>query len=279
MKRRASASGPPGPAKRNKTDRARLYRAPAQPAAGRPGYYTVARTRGSITQEMNYYDSTLIDAQMTSTTAWGATNTYDATFPAALSCLFCPVQGTAINNRVGRKVFVHRLRMKGLLFQPGGLISGAPGGVPGTSPQQIVRLILFCDKQTNAAQVGAATLMTSYGAATRSGVFVSFQNRDQVGRFDVYKDKMIAMPVPTITQYWDTVANAFSSYQEGVIKHFKFTVNFKTPLCVLFNGGTGGNIGDIVDNSFHLYGQCTSSAVATTAPPQLTYQCRTYFKE
>jgi len=274
MKRRASASGPPGPAKRNKTDRARLYRAPAQPAAGRPGYYTVARTRGSIVQEMNYYDSALDDFLLSSTTTWGASNTIDAVTPGALLCLFCPVQGTAVNNRIGRKVFVHRLRMRGILYQPGGEITGTVG----QSPQQIVRLILFCDKQTNAAQVGPATLMTQY-TNTRTGVAVAFQNRDQVGRFDVYKDKMIAMPVPTVTQYWDSAANALHSYQEGVIRHFKFTVNFKTPLCVLFNSAVGGNVGDIVDNSFHLYGQCTSSAVATTTAPRISYQCRTYFKE
>jgi len=273
MKRRASATRP---AKRTKTDAGYTYQGQGRnyQNSRQKNYQTVARTRGPMVQEMNYFDSILVDSLLSSTTVWGASNVADPTaYPVAgINTLFAPTQGTAINNRLGRKVFVHRLRMKGMLFQPGGLITGTIG----QSPQQLVRLILFCDKQTNATQVGPATLMSAY-SASRSAVITSFQNRDQVGRFEVYKDKTFVMPTPTVSAYWDGAAT--QQYQEGVVKPFKFTVTFKTPMQICFNALSGGTIGDIVDNSFHLFAQCSSSAVATTTAPQISYQCRTYFKE
>jgi len=275
MKR--SRPQPPGPAKRAKTDRARPY---AQPSPARQNYYTVARTRGAIVQEMNYFDSALDAKLMTATTSWSANNQHDpgpGTLPVAnINCLFAPTQGTAVNNRLGRKVYVHRLRVKGIIYQPGLYLGD--GNIVGNSPQQLVRLILFCDKQTNAAQVGAATLMTNMATST-GGVMVSFQNRDQVGRFDVYKDKTFRMPVPTVTQFWDVTAAAQKSYQQGVQVPFKFVVNFKTPLCVNFNANSAGTIGDIVDNSFHIYGSTTNARVGSATACQLSYQARTYFKE
>lgn len=252
------------------------YRVSQNPQHARQNYVTVKRSRGPIVQEMNYFDSALSAFQMTATTAWTAGaggNQYDPTaLPVAgINCLFAPTQGTAVNNRLGRKVYVHRIRIKGILYQPG-LALGA-GQTPGASPQQTVRLVFFLDKQTNAQQVAPISVMTTM-AATSAAMICSFQNRDQVGRFQVFKDKTFQMPEPFVV--YD---NAGAAFQQGVTKTFKMNYYFKEPLCVNFNGISGGTIGDIVDNSFHLLGTCTSNGIGAATAPQLTYQCRTYFKE
>jgi len=177
-----------------------------------------------------------------------------------------------VNNRLGRKVYVHRIRIKGVLFQEGKALG--IGNTVGQAPQQLVRLIFFMDKQSNATQVGAATLMTVQNAST-SAMMCSFQNRDQVGRFQVFKDKTFVMPEP-----FAVYDNTGAAFQQAVIKPFKFNYYFKEPLVVNFNALSAGTIGDIVDNSFHLYGSCTSNGIgANSLGPQLSYGCRTYFKE
>jgi len=265
----------------NATKRSRyidLNRMPTEPRVTQVrggNYTTVARTRGAITKEMNYFENALTFISMQATTAWGVGNLLDGDN----LCLFYPTQGAGVTNRIGKKVAVMRIRIKGILYQQGGSDIVTPNNPGKQFPQQLVRLILFCDKQTNTAQVDPNVLMAPAQSADRGAVITCFQNIDNIGRFQVYKDKTMAMPQPALAAVYNG-ANVLG-YQQGVSKAFKLNHTFTTPLIVNFNNNNGGDVADIVDNSFHLIGQCTSSDLAATdmLAPKITYVCRTYFKE
>ena len=107
--------------------------------------------------------------------------------------------------------------------------------------------MLVQDMQTNAAQMTAAQLMND--AADAATTINSYQNPNNA---------------------------SFNAYQAGLIRQFKWTVNFKTPVKVQFNATNGGTVADIVDNSFHIVAATTST---TNVNIGISYYSRVAYKE
>jgi hypothetical protein len=84
-------------------------------APGAPIYKTVPRTRGIYgAGEMKYFDTFRSGAAIQSSPNWiGA-----ELDPVAQLCLFAPVTGATIQQRIGRKVYVHKIKVKGTIIQP-----------------------------------------------------------------------------------------------------------------------------------------------------------------
>jgi len=224
----------------------------------RAGYSSVARTRGaSVMGEMKYFDTELASPAIPAIAAWTGTE-FD---PTTFNTLCVPVVGAAINQRIGKAIKVLKIKVNGFVACAPQVDATALDA--GTK----VRLILYQDKQTNAAQAQGEQVMTpSTGTVNAPNVF---QNIDNFGRFQVLKDKTLIFD------------NANASYdgtnmeQSGLVKNFKFSIKFREPVQVRFNATNGGTVADIVDNSFHIIANASSASLV----PVIQYSCRVCYKE
>jgi len=221
----------------------------------RRGYQTVARTRGAYSQgEMKYQDMEYSNV-IVSSPSWTGTMSDPATF----NTLSVPTVGAAINQRIGKGIKIHKVKIRGrIVFNPAEAQAGA-------FASQQVRLAVVLDKQTNSSQMTGAQIFTS-GTTTTSAVN-AFQNIDSFGRFRVLKDKTYTIEDPNLAGT-DTVHDV-----NGKSRPFKFSINFKKPLDVRFNATNGGTIADIVDNSIHV----VCNAINTGF--NLAYVSRVCYKE
>lgn len=230
---------------------------------GGPTYKTVARTRGPYAMgEMKYFDTYLANTAFAAgTTDWTAAELDPATFLT----LCVPTQGNAINQRVGRQVYVHSIKLSYVIY----FLSQATQNTGDAG--STVRLLIVQDKQTNSSQMQGEDVMQTTGATDAPITNCAFMNVNNFGRFKILKDKLINMAVPTMTgspTAGDVIVNGFS--RQGKIK-----IKFRKPVIIHFNSTNGGTIADIIDNSFHVIGHCTSSALT----PRISYNCRVGFKE
>lgn len=231
----------------------------------RKGYASVARTRGgAVTGEMKYFDSVRDNVAVGSSATWASTVYDPNVFPVAnMNCLFAPTQGAGISQRIGKACKVYKIKITGCF------------SVPSQTNQVLadagsyIRLMLVCDKQSNSTQMTGTQLMTSPGVASTILAVETFQNIDNFGRFAVLKDKHIIMQNPDIT--WDGT----NLEQAGLLRIFKLTWKPKVPMEVRFNSVNGGTIADIVDYSFHLLANNSSSDLN----PNISYNCRVCYKE
>lgn len=225
---------------------------------GRPA--KVRRTPSGLPQkqfqtivERKYFTQSLTaTAFVTSGTTW-AGGELD---PTTLT-LFVPTQGDDITNRDGRKVQILAIKINATINIPAQTDQTVAD--PGTQ----IRVVLVQDRQTNSAQLNAEDVI----ATAANQVINAFQNTAFFGRFQVWKDKTFDMQSPTLT--WDGT----NIEQSGLTKSFKWNLKFKKPVVVHFNATNGGTVADIIDNSFHIIGLCSSTALA----PTLGYQVRTTF--
>lgn len=211
---------------------------------------------GNIVSESHYFDS---ERTLTSVAAndasWTGTE-YDPNTTAML-CLFAPVIGDDIFNRTGRKVFVKKINIVGQLT----VVPGTVGSV-GETPAH-VRLIVYCDKQTNTSQSQGEDLIESGAASDAINMFQSTKN---FGRFKVLKDQHYTIGRnPNMAG----LTGAFVSNGDSVSFHYSLPVN----MWVNYNAANGGTVADIVDNSFHLIANTNVS----TQVVQIQYKVRTTF--
>lgn len=245
---------------RSQLQNMRPYRAPPK----------VARLVG--TGEMKYFDT---EYDATAITACGATwaagtlanptrtiNLGDASV-ATPGTLFAPKVSASLNGRIGRKTYVHKIKVTG------GIIVPTQTGQFGVDTATRIRIILVQDKQSNAASMTAAQLMN--GSTTAVNTISSYQNPDNFGRFKVLKEKWFTLADPNIIGDFSTG----SLIQSSLVRNWKLSYTFKTPVQVDFNATNGGTIADVVDNSFHILIACDNTALAPTA----NYYSRVTYKE
>jgi len=240
---------------------------------GRANYTSVARTRGAaVTGEMKYFDCDYSATAITAvTTTWPAGTMQDPLTTINLGsaavanplCLVVPTVGAALNQRVGRKITIRKIKIHGTFAVP------AQAAQAGGDASAKLRIALVQDCQTNAAQMTGAQL---YQDATQAATTIStFQNPNNFGRFRVLKDKIIQIGNLNLAGS-PTTADVI---QNGAKVNFKFAVNFKKPVEVHFNATNGGTVADIVDNSFHIVCGTDSTALA----PTLAYYSRVCYKD
>ncbi len=240
-----------------------------------PGYYRGVKTGGPVfvmrtpgakgVSEKKYFDTEVSAIAVPESTNWTATEVD----PTTLNTLVCPVQGAQINNRIGRKILLRKLRIRGVLSP---VITSDSADV--LRPRS-TRIIVYQDKQTNGAQAQGEDVMKSPTAATTPMAFNSFMSLANLGRFVIWKDKTYS---DRNALSGTDGANTNSVVQGGDIP-FKMNFNFKKPIVVHFNssnGGAGdGDVGDIVDNSFHVLVQSSNSGGSAT----ISYACRAVYTD
>lgn len=210
--------------------------------------------------ESKYFDVEVDDFDVPANTAWAATNDI---FKGTMAI---PVEGSDIDNRIGRKISVYKICVRGMMNH-----SIEQDQADALIPP-MYRLIFWMDKQTNATVTTSASLMTQPTAAESDTCFNTFQNLANLGRFRVMKDIVLEPSQTNLMQ--DSLAVATSSQSLQPIP-FKLVVKFKKPIVVRFNSTNGGTIADVVDNSFYLSAQKQFASFSTTA----TCRSRVYYKD
>lgn len=254
MKRRRSAPKS-RPTKRTKT----VAVVPANvmfPGPGRRQQFFVPRSFGNpraVTERKYFTALRAAIAIPAVATDWSSTELD----PATTNCLFAPVTGDDFLNRDGRKVQVLAIKIKATINVP------TQADQSGADNASQIRILLVQDKQTNATQLNGEDVLQ----AVASNVINSFQNPAFFGRFKVMKDKMFVLQNPTIS--WDGT----NIEQSGLTRAFKINHKFRKPVVVHFNATNGGTVADIIDNSFHILGGCSSTNLA----PTLAYNVRVTF--
>lgn len=246
------------------------FRAPRQ----RVGYGSVQRARGAaVTGEMKYYDtesSAIAIALVTTTWVAGtmadpqaSVNLGDAAIGTPL-CLFAPKVSAALNGRIGRKVKMMKVRIKGMINVP---VQAAQAAADTSS---LIRLCLVLDTQTNAAQMTGAQLFNDTASGANATVN-SMQNPNNFGRFRILKEKTFIMANANLVGS----PTAADVVQTGLLRTFKMSCKFKVPIQVNFNATNGGTVADLIDNSLHIV--CGANNI--TYAPTLSYYTRTCYKE
>lgn len=244
-----------------------------KPAAQRKGYGSVPRARGAaVTGEMKYFDCDAALSFAATTTTWVAGTALDPSTTINLGagpvatplCLFAPTVGAGLNQRIGRKVKVLKIKVHGQLNV------SAQSAQAAADAAARIRLMLVQDCQTNAAQMTGAQLMNDSVTGPNQTI-CSFQNPNNFGRFKVLKDKSWNISNLNLTGS----PTAGDVIQASWTIPFKWVINFKTPVVVNFNATNGGTVADIIDHSFHIIGAANSIAYA----PVLNYYTRVAYKE
>ncbi len=229
-------------------------------ARARPGYRTVARTRGwAAAGEMKYFDTFLASTALVQPVTWDTTEFDPATF-----LTFCvPVKGTGINQRIGREIRLHKFKLRGQIRV---IVQANQTATDGACQ---VRMLLVLDTQTNATQIAGENVMEAPGTASAANNCMTFMNLDSLGRYRILKDKTMVLTNPNLA--WDGT----NMEQQGLVKPFKINHTFKNPVAVHFNAANGGTIADIVDNSLHLLIAATNIDLA----PTVLYEARVSYKD
>lgn len=202
--------------------------------------------------ERKYFDTEYSAAVVLVSTDWTST----IADPATVLNLLCPVTGNDFNNRIGRKIQILSIKLRGTI--------SCNSQTDQTLADQgaTVRCILVCDKQTNGTAMTGVQLISS-GAGSQA--INMFQNPANFGRFKVMKDKRWVMDNPSLSYDGTNIEQA------GIATTFEWIWNFKgKPTYVHFNATNGGTFADIVDNSYHVVAATNSTSLV----PTLSYKCR-----
>lgn len=225
----------------------------------RSGVPFVPRTMGPFSvSESKYFDAEESGfAVAENTGAWAATNDI-------IKGIICvPVEGSDINNRVGRKIAVYKVACRGII-NPASLSDQAD-----VLSAPAWRVILWMDTQCNGSETTSAALMEAGTANTAAVTFTAFQNIANFGRFRVLKDKVIRSGgAVASTDGANTSSIAIPNIP------FKITHKFSKP-CVVKFGASAGAIGDIVNNAFYISIQASTVNYTST----VTVRTRAYYKD
>ncbi len=211
-----------------------------------------ARTAGYMGLEKKFVDYRVDDDQFTNVWAGG-----EMEDPTALS-VSAVAQGDGESQRDGRVYYIHGIYITGTINRPAAESQANPVG------DEIARLCLVWDKQTNGAQLNAEDVMLTIAAGDDVD---SYRNLQSVQRFKVLADKKYRVAV-TQGQVNEGAVNLFAN--GATTTPFKLSYTFKTPIKVSCSGTTAA-IASITDNSLHVIGTSNNGAATLSYTSRLRF--------
>ncbi len=153
-------------------------------------------------------------------------------------------QGNTESERIGRKVVLTRVDIKGVLT--------LPTTATATKTSDIVRLLLVCDKQTNGGTFTGTNLW-------ETDSFSSFNNLANSTRFKILKSKIFIFNASAGSGRGSTDTLSYGD----VVKPFKFNVKLNLPI-EFDNSATSGVVTTQRSNSLWLVSQSVDANVTMT---------------
>lgn len=174
------------------------------------------------------------------------TATYQVNTTGSFTLLANPTLGSDFNNRIGRKVILKSVYIRGRV-----LTETASAGVEAVVSAQQGRMIIFIDMQPN----GAAPAVTDLLVEATPSSQLNLNNRD---RFRIVSDSQYVFDPyyfnsSTATQTYSSTANQIKN-----VKKYK-----KLNLEMIFNGVNGGTIADITSGALYMFWIGSKAASAT----------------
>lgn len=203
------------------------------------------RTGGFEGMENKFVDYQNDAATLSLTWAGGELN------PATPGCLSAVAQGDGESQRDGRVYHINSIHLRGYVEAPNAESQTAP------LKDQLVRLCLVWDTQTNGATLNAEDVMAAIGSGDD---FFSFRNLQYSKRFIVLKDMTIRIPASAAGMN-EGASNLFA--QANCKVPFKINKKFSKPIKVRCTGTTA-TVASISDNSLHLIGCCSENVNTAT---------------
>ncbi len=206
------------------------------------------RSGGFIGIENKFYDTKVSGDSIVTTTASAEVDP-----PADDHCLNAIAQGDGESNRDGRQCRLTSVQLKGLLTID---VLSDQADIP---QGNILRVIIYHDKQTNGAQASSEQVLLD----TAGVDLCSLRNPQYTKRFTVWYDQTFDMsPLTAGTDGANTNSIAAPS------KYFEFYKQIDMPVNFI---STTSNIANITDNSIHVI------AIAQAAGAKISYQARVRF--
>ncbi len=181
-------------------------------------------------------------------TAWAGSEQSPPTFLGLTSM----AQGDSTSERIGRKVVIESVRIKGDVRLT------ATSGTTLNDPVQ-VRIIVYQDKQVNNSQAAAEDVVD----ANPSDPVYAFANMFEITRFKILADRLINI-VPQAG-----AGNGTANDTPEAVEIFKINLT-KLNMPVNFTLGTG-NIDAVMDNSIQVAAICSATGAT------IRYQARIYY--
>lgn len=152
--------------------------------------------------------------------------------------LCAPQLGTDFTNRIGRKLLIKSVYVRGYVASEG--TNGATLTSPLNVGVQLARMIIFVDWQPNGAAPAVADLLKSAAVAAH----LNLNNRD---RFKIIADEQFVIdPILYNTTASSSVACVVNQIKE--VKLFR-KLNIET----IFNAGNAGTIADISSGALYMF--------------------------
>lgn len=167
--------------------------------------------------------------------------------PILAQCFNAIPLGYTWQQRVGRKVQIVNMKLHLEIGTQASTINPAQA-----ETSQLVRIIIYIDKQTNGAQSNPGDVL--YSGPSNTVPIQYFQNGSSFGRYKMLFDRKYMFHPNTVYNYSST--NILSN---GVNKNIDITFNFNPPLTVHYNAGIANTVADIIDNSIHMAAGCDNN--------------------
>lgn len=243
----------------------RRLAAARQQAAFRRGYQANAGLAVETKYVDGYLDSTTIHEVSANDDTWADCELNPRQQTAVYGCLPVPKIGTGYSERIGKRIFVKNIKIRGTISWDGlNVITGALS-------QGYVRLLVIKDTKCRGVEISAEDVLSpgtgSDGNAslTADACINCFTNPNGWKRYQVVKDKYIRIsPKMVFNDGTDGAANGYA---------IPFKMNVKCNCYMNFNASAGA-VGSIEDTAFHLIGAASND---TLGDIKITYVARTAF--
>lgn len=215
-------------------------------------------SRGFLGVEKKFYDTFLVNSNITSPTD-ASGGEHD---PSATSMISTPPQGDSATERIGKKIGIESVQVKGTVR-----INAEVNQTAGDNPQTVF-VALVLDTQTNGAQLNSEDVFTVAGSATSVLNGAPLRNLEYGSRFRVLRSECFVFEPGNMVYDGTNVETA------GVTKKIEWFHRFKDPLVVNFDSGTTASVANVIDNSLHIVAFGSDSSANA---PDLSYLARIRF--
>jgi len=165
-----------------------------------------------------------------------ATVTTSFSTAGVFTLLNVPVNGAELYQRVGRKIYMKSIHIRGMVY------------AAATTTQDRGRMVVFYDSQPNAGVSTLATLFADSNAAHGTSVDSEI-NLDNRARFKILADKQFIFP--SLTNTAGVLTNL--GPQDNILQSFDINLFIKLKgLETVFNGTNGGTDADITSGSLYV---------------------------
>lgn len=194
------------------------------------------RTGGDEGRELKNNDRFLDDVTISESSTWTNCDVDPVTF----LCLNSMAQGTAADQRLGRKITCKSIQIGGTVEY-----SGATG-ISLPVPAGSVMLALVLDTQTNLVQMPSTDVYEAANLLT--AVCNPLRKLENTTRYKVLKKIVVDFPAQPLVSNSSDNTTFIAGAQQA-----RFQMNVKlNDLLVTFKTGAGADVTDIQDNSLHL---------------------------